>query len=51
MITPMRGTFPAGCALAASGAVSRLRMSVTMHPTALYHMVVSFSLMPTVFFP
>ena len=26
-------------------------MSVTRHPTALYHMVVSFGLMPTCFFP
>jgi hypothetical protein len=37
----MRGIFPAGCAVAASGAASRLRMSVTMHPMALHHMVVS----------
>jgi hypothetical protein len=26
-----------------SGAASRLRVSVTMHPTALYHIVVSLS--------
>jgi hypothetical protein len=37
----MRGIFPAGGAVAASGAASRLRMSVTMHPMALHHMVVS----------
>ncbi len=41
MSSPSRGTCAAGCAWDASGAASRLRMSVTMHPTALYHMVVS----------
>ena len=39
---PMRQIF-AGCAVAVSGAVSRLRVSVTRHPTALYHMVLSSS--------
>jgi hypothetical protein len=38
---PIRGTCDGGCATAASGAASRLRMSVTMHPTAWHHMVVS----------
>ena len=32
---PMRQTFAAGCAVAVSGTVSRLRVSVTRHPTAL----------------
>src|SRR5713101_1150910 len=48
---PIRRTFPACCASTASGAMRRLRVSITMHPTALYHMVVSFGLMPTCFFP
>ena len=30
--------------------MSILRVSVTMHPMALHHMVVSFGLMPTCFF-
>src|SRR6266851_4614309 len=38
---PMRATFALCCACAASGAVSRLRVIVTMHPTALCHIVVS----------
>src|SRR5438093_13721551 len=48
---PILATFADGCASAASGAARRLRVSVTRHPTALYHMVVSFSLMPTFIFP
>src|SRR5262249_14362716 len=32
---------PRGCALEASGATSRLRVSATRHPTVLHHMVVS----------
>src|SRR5713226_8219462 len=39
---PMRQTF-AGCAVAVSGTVSRLRESVTRHPTALYRMFLSSS--------
>src|SRR5262249_43373862 len=39
--SPTRATFPAGCAAAASSTASRLRMRVTMDPTALYHIVVS----------
>ena len=35
------GDLPPRCASAASGSASRLRMRVTMHPTALYHIVVS----------
>src|SRR6266852_2621595 len=35
---------PAGCASAAGGAARRLRVSVTMHPMALHHMVESSSL-------
>src|SRR5882672_7018824 len=38
---PIRGTFPACCASAASGAASRLRVSVTMHQTVLHHIVIS----------
>ena len=37
----MRQTFPTGCASAASGIASRLRMRVTMDQTALYPMVIS----------
>src|SRR5215475_3006244 len=48
---PILATFADGCAAAGSGAARRLRVSVTRHPTALYHMVVSFSLMPTFVFP
>src|SRR5262245_10156831 len=39
----MRGIGAGRCAAAVSGAVSRLRVSVTMHPTALHHMVASSS--------
>ena len=39
--TPTWGFSPAAAPVAASGAASRLRVSVTMHPTALYHMVIS----------
>ena len=35
------GDCPSGWAVAACGAVSRLKVSVTMHPTMLHHMVVS----------
>src|SRR5882672_2449549 len=42
---PRRGIFPPGGASAASGAASRLRMNVTMHPRALHHMIIS-SLQP-----
>jgi hypothetical protein len=49
--TPIRETFPGDCGWATSGTASRLRRSVTVHPTALCHMVVSFGLMPTCFFP
>src|SRR5437660_11815469 len=38
---PIRGTFPACCASAASVAASRLRVSVTMHQTVLHHIVIS----------
>src|SRR5437870_3504806 len=38
---PIRGTFPACCASAASGAASRLRVSVTMYQTVLHHIVIS----------
>jgi len=38
--TPRRGIFLGGWASVASGAARRLRMSVTMHPMTLYHMVV-----------
>jgi len=48
---PIRGTVLRGCAVTVSGAASKLRVSVTMHPTARYHMVVSFGLIPTCFFP
>src|SRR6266446_7509225 len=48
---PIVATFADGCASAASGAARKLRVSVRIHPTALYHMVVSFSLMPTFVFP
>jgi hypothetical protein len=48
---PIVATFADGCAAAAGGAARKLRVSVTMHPTTLYHMVVSFSLMPTFVFP
>src|SRR5215831_4023925 len=41
MSSPSRGTCAAGCAWDVSGTVSRLRMSVTMHPRVLHHMVVS----------
>src|SRR5262249_49500294 len=37
----IRYTCVGGCAWAASGAVSRLRVSVIRHPTALYHIVLS----------
>src|SRR5262249_25674925 len=40
-----------GCAAATSGAPRRLRVSITMHPTALYPIVVSFSLMRPCLFP
>jgi hypothetical protein len=43
MSMPMRRTFPTGCATARSGTTSILRVKVTMHPTALHHMVVSLS--------
>jgi hypothetical protein len=39
--TPMLRILLGCCASGASGAVSRLRMSVTMHPTVRHHMVVS----------
>src|SRR6266851_2422384 len=35
---PTLGIFAGCCASAAGGTVSRLRMSVTMHPMALHHM-------------
>jgi hypothetical protein len=35
---PTLETFAGCCAWAAGGTVSRLRMSVTMHPMALHHM-------------
>src|SRR5713226_5974141 len=38
---PILGTFVGGCASAARGAASRLRMSMTIHPTVLHHMIVS----------
>src|SRR4029450_6871067 len=41
--TPTLGVFSRTCAWAVSGAASRLKVSVTMHPTALYHIVVSLS--------
>src|SRR6266568_4115684 len=41
MSRPSRGTFAACCAVDVSGTVSRLRMSVTMHPMVLPHMVIS----------
>src|SRR5262245_13451200 len=44
-------TFADGCASAASAAARRLRVSVTIHPTALHHMVISFGLLPTSCFP
>src|SRR5207245_5412644 len=40
---PIRGIFAGDCARAVSGAVSRLRVSMTMHPAVLDHMVVSLS--------
>ena len=50
--TAILGIVPCGCAVVARGATRRLRMSVTMHPTALHHMVVSSRpSMPTCFFP
>src|SRR5882672_10498568 len=41
--SPIRAIFAVCCAGATSGAMSRLRVSMTMHPAVLYHMVVSFS--------
>src|SRR5262249_22572853 len=41
MSSPSRGTFAACCAEDVSGAVSRLRMSVTIHPMVLPHIVIS----------
>src|SRR5262245_23469737 len=38
---PSRATLPGCCASVACGAASRLRMSMTIHPTVLYHMIVS----------
>src|SRR5713101_4856492 len=38
---PIRATFAGGCAAAASGVTSRFRMSVTRHPMALHHMIIS----------
>src|SRR5881409_2519660 len=38
---PTLGTFIGGCASAARGTASRLRMSMTIHPTVLHHMIVS----------
>jgi hypothetical protein len=40
MITPMRGIVLAGWACTAHGTARRLRASVTMPPTVLYHMSV-----------
>jgi hypothetical protein len=40
MRKPIRGTFDGG-ASAASGAPRKLRISMTMHPMALHHIVVS----------
>jgi hypothetical protein len=36
---PIRGTFDGGCASVASGTTRKLRISMTMHPMALHHMV------------
>jgi hypothetical protein len=41
MSRPSRGTGAVGCAWEVRGTVSRLRMSVTMHPMVLPHMVIS----------
>src|SRR5713226_2689495 len=41
--SPIRAIFAVCCAGATSGAMSRLRVSMTMHPAVLYHMGVSFS--------
>src|SRR6266852_3399674 len=41
MSSPSRGTCAAGCAWDVSGAVSRLRLSVTMPPIVLPHIVIS----------
>ena len=51
--TPMLRILLGCCATAASGAARRLRVSVTIHPTVLYHMVVSssVSLMPSFCLP
>src|SRR5438093_6671943 len=38
---PTLGTFIGGCASAARGTASRLRMSMTIHPAVLRHMIVS----------
>ena len=38
---PIRGTVLRGCAVAVSGAASRLRVSVTRHPTVLHHIIFS----------
>jgi hypothetical protein len=35
----MRGIVPRGCAVVANGTASRLRVSITMHPTALYKVI------------
>src|SRR5258705_8940423 len=47
---PIVAIFADGCASASSGAVRKLRVSVTIHPNALCHMVLFLGLMPTSFF-